>query len=107
MWADGDRSAWGRRTGQRITEEAAVVTEKKYYSTVTEVLDDMIGANYAITEAQINGIRALLENIRNEYRNSMRYILMEAYEAGKEQDDEKYDRIYNKISDGGYDSGMF
>ena len=37
----------------------------------------------------------------------MRYILMEAYEAGKEQDDEKYDRIYNKISDGGYDSGMF
>lgn len=81
--------------------------EKKYYNTVNEILDDMIGVNYAITELQINGIRDFLELIRAEYRNSMRYILMEAYEAGKEQDDEKYDRIYNKISDGGYDSGMF
>ena len=80
------------------------MTEKKYYSTVTEVLDDMVGANYAITEAQINGIRALLESIRNEYRNSMRYILMEAYEAGKEQDGEAYDRLLRKIGDGAYDS---
>lgn len=82
------------------------MTEKKYYSTVTEVLDDMVGANYAITEAQINGIRDLLELIRNEYRNNMLHILMQAYECGNKLDGEGYGKQYAKIGSGGYDSVM-
>lgn len=80
--------------------------EKKYYNTVTEILDDMIGVNYAITEVQINGIRDLLESIRTEYRNNMLHILIEAYEAGNELDEESYVKLYAKIGSGGYDSGM-
>ena len=78
--------------------------EAKHYSAITEILDDMDGVNYAITEAQINGIRDLLESIRTEYRNNMRHILMCAYDAGKEQDGEAYDRLLRKIGDGAYDS---
>ena len=78
--------------------------EKKYYNTVNEILDDMIGVNYAITEVQINGIRDFLGLIRAEYRNNMRNILMWAYDVGKENDGEAYDRLLRKIGDGAYDS---
>ena len=77
---------------------------KKYYSKVTEILDDMDGANYMITDAQIKGIRDLLQIIRNEYRNNMRSILARAYEAGRADDEFGYEQIYLKICNGAYDS---
>ena len=73
-----------------------------YYNSVNEVLDDMIGVNYAITQAQIKGIRALCKDAQVRQRNNLRNVLNLAYAAGKKYDRKEYNRIMDKIDKGRY-----
>ena len=73
-----------------------------HYSTVNEVLDDMVGANYAITEEQIKGIRELCREAQVRQRNNLRKVLNLAYEAGRKHSREEYNGILKDINGGVY-----
>ena len=86
----------------------AKITEsnKKYYNSIGEVLDDMDGVNGAITEAQIKAIRELIEIDKVEYRNKMLKIAGIAYEAGRKFSWNEYDALHTDIIKGGFDVRM-
>ncbi|MDO4803359.1 MAG: hypothetical protein Q4A32_00895 [Lachnospiraceae bacterium] len=73
-----------------------------HYNSVNEVLDDMIGVNYAITQVQIEGIRALCKDAQVRQRNNLRNVLIRAYEAGRKHDREEYLKIRAEIADREY-----
>ena len=84
------------------------ITESKRisYNNIGEVLDDMDGANGAITEAQIKAIRELIEIDKVEYRNKMLKVAGIAYEAGRKFSWSEYDALHTDIIKGGFDVRM-
>ena len=73
-----------------------------HYNTVNEVLDDMVGVNYVITQAQIEGIRILCGEAQVMQRNNLRKVLNLAYEAGRKHSREEYNGILKDINGGAY-----
>ena len=74
----------------------------QYYSTVGDILDDMDGSNWMVTEAQVEGIRRLCKEAQVSHRNTLRRVLELAYEAGRQHDRAKYMVIEEDINSGAY-----
>ena len=84
------------------------ITESKriHYNSIGEVLDDMDGANGAITEAQIKAIRELIEIDKVEYRNAMLKVIGIAYEAGRKFAWNEFEALKTDVIKGGFDVRM-
>ena len=78
------------------------MADTKYYNSIGEVIGDMDGANWMVTQAQCEGIRSLCQNAQAAHRNALRRVLMLAYEAGRKHDREKYNEIEGDINGGAY-----
>lgn len=78
------------------------MADTKYYTTIGEVIDDMDGSNWAVTEAQCEGIRDLCRNAQIAHKNALRRVLALAYEAGRKHDRAAYGEIESDINGGAY-----
>lgn len=77
-------------------------TSREYYKSVGEILDNMEGANWMVTEAQVEGIRMLCGIAQGSQRNHLRTVLNLAYEAGRKHDRVKYNEILDGIDENEY-----
>lgn len=78
------------------------MADKKYYATISEVIADMDGSNWVVTEAQCEGIKCLCRNAQVAHRNTLRKVLSIAYEAGRKHDRTEYKQIEKDINGSAY-----
>ncbi len=76
---------------------------RKPYGSIKEVLDDMDGANWVITQEQVKTIRDLMETNKADYRNKMIKVVHLAYEAGRKHDTMERQALVDEIVSGGFD----
>ena len=81
-------------------------SDRRYYNSIGEVLDDMDGTNYVVTQAQIKAIRELIEIDKVEYRNKMLKIAGIAYEAGRKFSWNEFEALKTDVIKGGFDVRM-
>lgn len=67
-----------------------VINDLEKPKSIEDVLDEMIGANYMLTVAQIGYIRSAHKNELAAVKNTLKAYIAEAYEAGRRHEGARY-----------------
>lgn len=74
-----------------------------YYNTVSDVLDDIQGKGYLVTEAHVQAIRSKLLADKTSWHNAMIGLVNKAFELGTDKSWWEKEQLIQEIKECNYD----